>query len=534
MTVRTRARPDSGLTLVELLIVVIVVVVLAAIAIPVTIDQRRAAVDAQTASDVRNLATWQAIITEQMGAGADWATGSPLPVALAGYRPSEGTLLVASSDGSAWCVAGWNPGGRHDAADDPLWMDSSSRSVRTSKPSTPACDAVAPLTPTPTALPSAGSAAGGTFTKAVYSSGSVSFTNAWTIAGIDADLYVGGTFNCNSNVRVMGKVAVIGDVYMTNSCQIDGDLWTSGSLTMDSSSKVLGDALVVGNVSMTTQARVGGDLTTNGSVAFTGSPRVDGTVLAGGPVSISNATSQHVGGDIRTRATFSSNRDFKGRAFVEGIVVGGHIYEYVTDVVDVDEPPPVPLPPAPYIPAQWTGFTFRTWVQWLNENAEDNGAPSWSLARSPTPGCSVAGSGSSLAGPIQVTQDTVIDARQVSSGCSKVTLQGLTLRLSADLVVYADSLETVSGFKAESGDGGVHVLRVIVPGLAPECGSGRDVIFGNGSQLDQEIQTLLYSPARVHLAGATAMWGQIVSGCVSSDGQTTINYLPVAFPGWGG
>lgn len=533
MTARSHDRPDSGFTLVELLVVVIVIAVLAAIAIPVTIDQRRAAVDAQTTSDVRNLGAWQSILTEQMGTGADWTTGTPLPVALAGYQPSEDTVLVASSGTGGWCVAGWNPAGRHDAADDPLWMDSTSRVVRTSQPSTAACDAVTPVTPSPTPLPTSG-AVGGTFTKAVYSSGSASFTNAWTIAGIDADLYVGGDFDCNSNVRVMGKVVVIGDAYMTNSCQIDGDLWVGGTLTMDSSAKVLGSTLAVGNVSMTTQARIGGDLTTNGRVEFSGSPNIGGTVLAGGPVSVANANSEQVGEDIRTRSTFSSNRDFKGRAFVESIVVGGSIYENVTDTVAVDPPPPVLLPPAPYVPSQWTGFQFQTWVQWLNANATANGAPTWSLARSATPGCTAAGANHSLSGPLTITQNTVIDARQVSSGCSKVTLQGVTLKMSADLVIYADSLETVSGFKAESADGGTHVLRVIVPGLTPECGSGRDVTFGNGSQLDDEIQTLLYSPSRVHLAGATAMWGQIVSGCVSSDGQTTINYLPVSVPGWGG
>lgn len=533
MTARTHDRHDRGFTLVELLVVVVVIAALAAIAIPVTIDQRRAAVDAQTTSDVRNLGAWQAIITEQMGTGANWSTGNPLPVTLAGYQPSEDTILVASSGTGGWCVTGWNPAGRHDAADDPLWMDSTSRAVRTSKPATAACDALAPVIATPTPLPTSG-AVGGTFTKAVYAAGSVSFTNAWTIAGIDADLYVGGNFDCNSNVRVMGKVFVIGNAYMTNSCQIDGDLWVGGTLTMDSSSKVLGDTLAVGNVRMTTQARVGGDLTTNGTVALSGSPYVGGTLRARGAVSIANANSQQVGEDIRTEATFSSNRDFKGRAFVENIVVGGRIYERVTNGVTVDPPPPVLLPPAPYIPSQWTGFQFQTWAQWLNANAAANNAPSWSTARTSAPGCTAAGANYSLSGPLTITQDTVIDARQVSSGCSKVTLQGLTLKLSADLVIYADSLETVSGFKAESGDGSTHVLRIIVPGLTPECGSGRDVIFGNGTQLDEEVQTLLYSPSRVHLAGATAMWGQIVSGCVSSDGQTTINYLPVAFPGWGG
>ncbi|CAN5482744.1 hypothetical protein BH10ACT6_BH10ACT6_15080 [soil metagenome] len=83
-----------------------------------------------------------------------------------------------------------------------------------------------------------------------------------------------------------------------------------------------------------------------------------------------------------------------------------------------------------YNTADWNGSTIKTWTAWMNEVATANAAPSWSQGLTSSPGCVMAPWGSSVNGPnATITGNTVIDARQATSGCAGVTLQQMTVKL---------------------------------------------------------------------------------------------------------
>ncbi len=306
---------------------------------------------------------------------------------------------------------------------------------------------------------------------------SAALTNTVTLG---APLEVDGDFECNSASRVTGDLVVTGNAHLTNTCRIDGSVWVGGSATLDSAPKVVGNFTANGSVRFQSTATIGGSIATGGSFVVT-----DGKSLA-------SLTANHiVGGTITTNASL----------------------------------PVIAASPAvtTTFEAAATGSTPITWTKWMNQTATANAAPSWSQGLTASPGCTMASWSSSVNGSMVAVQTaTVVDARSQTSGCATVTLQGMTVRLSADFTLVADSIAAVNGIQFRSTDGAAHRVRIIVPGTVASCATGKLISIPNGAAADSAISVNVFAPGKISLNGPVALKGTVIGGCWAGSGSVGV------------
>lgn len=310
----------------------------------------------------------------------------------------------------------------------------------------------------------------------LYSGDDLALTNTVTLAGPGASVLVDGDLTCTSDAVVGGSVVVTGDAYLTNRCRIDGDLW------------------VAGDVRATSTPRVGGDLRVGGDVTLQSTARVGGGVFTAGTVRVS---------DGRTVEQLQAD----GR-------IGGEVHTGLTDL-----PLPAAAAPRAVDTAVPEGAVSVTWAHWLRSTAVAAKAPAWSSGLQRVPGCALA-SWSVGTSTVTVPSDTHVDA--TGTGCSAVSLNGLTLRLAGDLTLVAPSISSTTGLRVESVDGLPHRLRLVTPGtVSAGAPSKQTVTLVGTTTVDPAVLVEVATPGTFRVDGPADLRAQVVAGRVAATGAVT-------------
>ncbi len=362
------------------------------------------------------------------------------------------------------------------------------------------------------------------FARAVFSDGALALTN--TFATVGGSAYTNGSYSCNSNGTIDGSVTAQGDVSLTNACVINGDVVTAGKFSCNSAPLVMGSVQASGTAesSLTNTCTIKKDLWTGGPVRMTSTPRIE-----------RDLTTSTGGLTVQSTARVLGNTRLGGTATVSD---GQPVTVPLRGTLLQNSPQAVPaapavqeMPPVAYQASDWTGFTVTTWASWIGKNANDNGAPSWSAARS-TPCNAIAGANYSLNGPLRNDSNLLVDA----TACTGVSLNAVSLQLKGDLTLFVKDFSSTNGLTVTSQDGLLHKLRIIVPATntADVCSSvspGGIVFNSGGTVINDKIQLLLYTPGKVTLTNTVDFYGSIYSCKTDVSVGTTIRYADVTPPG---
>jgi Tfp pilus assembly protein PilX len=345
---------------------------------------------------------------------------------------------------------------------------------------------------------------------AIFAANSIMTTNGFTLEtslpDTPVDVWVDtGNVNCNSNVKIDGNLIVVnGTTDISNACRITQNLWSSKKLSVHAAQSaglatVGQDTYVSANATIAGGSKYGRDLIIAGSMDTWG----------GGPV---------VSGQLKTGVGTAA------------------IPQYV----------PVGLPEVLYKPSDWTGFAnagdrraaYKTWVA---DNAIANGSTKAERRNPASDQCRIEGPSYDLNGPLLgPTVATVFDTRH----CSNTRFEnGLTIKLRADMVIFANDFYATGDFKVVSADGQPHNMWIIVPdpdttpnGVA-ECGKtvagskSGNIKFDSGSLAVSPITFFGYTPCTLETNNTMTFYGQLYGGSVILRNSMTMRYVPIGIPG---
>ncbi len=132
--------------------------------------------------------------------------------------------------------------------------------------------------------------------------------------------------------------------------------------------------------------------------------------------------------------------------------------------------------------------------------------------------------GSSVhAGSVLEWIDKAAYARAATSGCRKVSIQGMNFELAGDLTIVVDDATVTNGLTVTSADGEPHTVRLVV--------TGGDVTFSGTTLSDDAITTQVAATGRIALNGPAVLQGQLIGGQVQTTGDVRLEYRPVVTAG---
>jgi hypothetical protein len=293
--------------------------------------------------------------------------------------------------------------------------------------------------------------------------------------------------------------------------KIYGTLHVSGDFRCQSNGVVTGDLVVTGKVTLTDNCLIGGSVYAGGTITLSATPKVTGSVVAGGDISTQSTAT--IGKDAVAAGTFSSIDGKTVAQLNTAGALGGDAYPGSTvPAMTVDLP-------AQTTPADYTASQTLTWTQLMNQTARANNAPSWSQGLTPSPGCTMASSGSSVNGStISISGNTLVDA--TGSGCATISLQTMTVKLSGDLTIYANGFSTINGTSFVSADGAVHRVSLVTSG-ARGCGTSGNVSLSNNTTVSSS-RLSVDAAGKLTINGTVDVNGKVTAGCFTGSGSGLI------------
>jgi len=355
--------------------------------------------------------------------------------------------------------------------------------------------------------------------SAIFSGGSFTTGAGFVVdsanPGEEARVWVdSGDWTCNTSITIHGDLVVAqGKVSFQNaSCFVTGDVWAKTRFYA-AAKKVVGNA-------------IGGDLIVYEPLAGTYGLELSNPQSFGGNVSIGGATGDNLGIHTGTQWTKST---------VAGSVcspnVGGVCGELPNNL-------PMGFPIIDYTPADFgfgaalpaSAFADATATAWGYTSAGWQHDMIYEKPCSPLTWMST----TPISLPVtQTATNTIYNCTEWAWGADSGGAK-ITLKLYADIVIYAKSFTAPNGVLVISGDSEPHNLYLIVPNAVsglPSYTPGDIFFTDNALQVNEPIAIFVYTPGSLQFPNSSTTRGQMYGGTVDvRAGGGKFSYFPIPLP----